>query len=49
MEKGSKISRDQDRRNSSLKDEVVKQNHPVWDSNLSGFYRTDRVQLRLEI
>jgi hypothetical protein len=42
MEKGGKALKDQDKRNSSQKDEVAK-------TGWSGFLRTDRVRLGFEI
>jgi hypothetical protein len=41
MEKGAKVSRDQDRRNLSLKLKSQKPDVLVWDSGWSGFPRTD--------
>jgi hypothetical protein len=40
---GNKASRDQDRRNSSPKEKLQKPDHPVWDTKLSIFSRTDSV------
>jgi hypothetical protein len=43
MEKGNKASRDQDRRNSSLKMKSQKLDVPVWNSGWFDFSRIDRV------
>jgi hypothetical protein len=49
MEKGNKVSRDQYKRNSSLMKKLQKPDHPVWDSGLFIFSRTDIVRLGFEI
>jgi hypothetical protein len=49
MENNQEVSRSQDRRNPSPKTRPQKLNYPVWDTGVSGFFRTDRVQLGFEI
>jgi hypothetical protein len=49
VEKGNKASRNEDRRNSSLEVKSQKLDHPVWDSGLSDFSRTDIVRVGFEI
>jgi hypothetical protein len=49
MKKYQKISNSQDERNSSQKSKPQKPDYPVVDTEVSGFSRTDIVQVEFEI
>jgi hypothetical protein len=49
QEKGKKASRDQDRIKSSKKPKSQKPDHPVCQTGVSDFFRTNRVRVGFEI